>query len=197
MSQLVPSVRTTFTPAALIEAIRAAWQEEMGGPSANHCVGVLCAQVALETNNGASCWGWNLGNYKRYGTLDWQALKTWEVVNGVDVPQTCDFAVFPSLVEGSESFVRSQYTHWDLAWHSVGIGDPRGYAFGLYNQKPPYYTADPKKYAAGCEHWFNYYMAIMGGDSAPTLPDLSNLGLSVGIVDVDVDPLAKTDPPSA
>jgi hypothetical protein len=86
---------------------------------------------------------------------------------------TCRFRAFATLGDGTQHYLRAMWSHWTLAWSSVCAGDPEGFAQGLHDQKPPYYTADPAIYKANMRAYFNQYIKTL------TVP---------------VDPLSKTDP---
>lgn len=175
MSQ-VDSVRTPFTPSALITALTAAYVAQLGHEPTHETTAVMCAQIALETANGADCLDWDVGNFKAAGGADFQAFKTWEMINGQRVEMVCDFAAFSSLESGLEAYLHAMYSHWTLGWAGAVKGDPVAFAHGLHDQKPyGYFTADPTLYAAGVSRWFAYYMARLGGDPSPTEPELPSM----------------------
>lgn len=156
------AIRTPFSQDELLKAVSLALMCELGHAPSQASVAVLCAQIALETANGAACIQWNVGNYKRPDPAmgDYCTFVTTEDIHGVPVKLVQPFACYPNLAAGCIAFVHSQATRWALAWPSVLLGDPKGYALGLHAQKPPYYTADPDSYAAGVSRWFSHYMSL-------------------------------------
>jgi len=197
MGQLVPAKRTILTDDALLHAFDEAWGPEMGGVPSHQTIAVLAAQVRLETGM-TYCWNWNVGNYKKYGTWDWQRLKTTEVVDGHSIDIVDDFAVFPDLATGVQMFIRAQSTsRWKDAWDAAMKGDPVAYAQGLGEPPLPYYTGSVKNYTAGVTRYFAYYLAILGGASQPRPPDISDLKVAFLMPDLDpIDPYADTQPPT-
>lgn len=160
----LPATVTRFTDAELLAALRAAYRSQLGHPGAKSTICVLAAQVALETNGGAACIQWNLGNFKA-GSGDCCRFRTTEYVDGAPVSMVCSFAVYTSLEDGAESYIRDLYSRWTLAWSAAVAGDPLGFAKGLHDQKPyAYYTAPVAAYAAGMERWFRGYMAAPWAD---------------------------------
>jgi hypothetical protein len=175
----VPAVRTPFTELEILAALEAAWKPELGGDPPHEALAVLAAQIALETGNGAQCWNHNPGNYKQVPDRDWMPLHTTERVpvtqpDGstalVTRPMVCLFASYDSLADGVQAFVHAQWSRWTVAWNvGVSQGNPEAYAHALYNQKPPYFTADPDLYAKGCRHYFDQYLALLGPNPPPVV----------------------------
>lgn len=165
-----PAVKTFFTAAELLEALAAAFLEQMGQAAPHEVLAVLAGQIALETNGGRACLDWDVGNFKAVPGADYQSFLTWEIVAGKRVDMVCRFAVFPSLEQGLSAYLHAMYTRWGAAWHYACLGDVEGFAHGL--RTAGYYTAPEADYAAGVARWRDYYLALLGGDSAPTEPEL-------------------------
>lgn len=166
----LPAVRTTFTPTQLLQALAAAFLEQMGEAAPHECLSILAGQIALETGNGRSCFGWDVGNFKAVPGADYQSFETWEMIDGKRVPMVCRFAVFPSLEQGLSAYLRAFYTRWGAAWHYACLGDVDGFAHAL--RVCGYYTAPEADYAAGVHRWASYYLQLLVGDDAPTEPEL-------------------------
>lgn len=171
------ATKTTFTPQELLAALATAWRSEMGGEPSHASLAVLAAQVALETANGKACVQNNVGNFKAYAGVDSCSFLTTEWIGTPPAPvsMTCKFAAWPTLAEGVQAYLRNLYTHWTKAWHFVCAGDPEGFSAGLRAQG--YYTAPVELYAKGVRRWFTFYAALLGGDPAPTEPELPAAGV--------------------
>ena len=173
----VAATKTPCTPQQLVEALAAIWPSELGGTGltlATACV--LASQWAIETSEGTSCICWNLGNFKWDGSSTFTQFSTVEYENGVPTEihppaPGCQFMAYASLEDGVRAWLRSLYTHWTLAWPSALAGDPEGFAQGLHDQKPPYYTAPPAQYAAGMRRYFDPFMKTIMLPPTTTPPD--------------------------
>ena len=165
----LPPTRTPFAPADLITALRAAYVAQLGHDGSAGTLAILCAQVALETANGASCVQWNVGNFKAgAGVVDSCDFLTVEYQGTVPVKQVCSFAAFASLEAGVEYYLRALYTSWPEAWAAAVKGDVPGFASGL--RARGYYTAPEQLYAAGVQRWDGYYLEHLAGVPPPTEP---------------------------
>jgi hypothetical protein len=154
------------------------WRSELGSATpSRETVCVLCAQFELETEEGTKCVQWNIGNFKYSGTGDFCEFPTTEWINGVEtavVPPdpSCRFAAYSSLEDGVRRWLRDLYTRWGLAWTAACQGDPEGFAQGLHDQKPPYYTGPVEGYRAGMRARFDTLMKalVLPLPSAPPDP---------------------------
>ena len=169
MTQL-PATLTPFTAPQLLDALGAAFREQMGESAPHECLAILAGQIAHETDNGRRCYDWDVGNFKAVPGADYQSFQTWEIIGGKRVDMVCKFAVFPSLEQGLSAYLHAFYTRWGAAWHYACLGDVDGFAHGL--KVAGYYTAPEADYAAGVHRWATYYLQLLGGDSAPTEPEL-------------------------
>lgn len=64
MPELLPAIRTVATPAEVGQALRRAWEEQLGDEPPRSALLTLLAQWALETGRGASCVAWNFAGIK-------------------------------------------------------------------------------------------------------------------------------------
>lgn len=165
-----PSNVTPFTPSGLVTALAIAFRDQMGADAPHAALAVLAGQIALETDNGRQCRDFDVGNFKAVPDTDYQNFMTWEIIDGKRVPMVCKFAAFPSLEQGLSAYLHAFYTRWGAAWHYACLGDVAGFAHAL--KSAGYYTADETEYAAGVQRWATYYGALLGGDPAPTEPEI-------------------------
>jgi hypothetical protein len=186
----VAATKTPCTPQELVEAIAAIWPTVVPGVELTPaCACVLASQWGIETGEGASMICHNVGNAKANPATApmWTQFTTQEYVNGVlktiSPPEPgCQFVAYPSLQAGVQAWLTSFARHWTVAWPYALAGDPMGFAIGLHNQKPPYYTGEPSSYAAGMKRYFDSYMETLKLPPMPPVPS-------------SADPLADTDPP--
>lgn len=173
MSQ-VPPTRTPFTPTSLLAGLSWAYRQQMGHEPANEVRAILCAQVALETGNGAACVQNNIGNVRRGPGPDWCVFDTTEWIDGKRWEGPGEFSAWPSLGDGCQFFVGYLSTRYSEAWTAAVKSDVEAFAAGL--RQRGYYTAPEQAYAAGVRRWNVYYLALLAGDPAPTEPELGPLG---------------------
>lgn len=194
---LVPLRSTPFTADELIAALGAAYAAELGHAPDPKILAVLCAQLALETANGASCQNNNPGNYKQGASADWYNCTTFEYVGDPPVKTTmvCAFSAWPDLASGLAHVVRGLYTHYPEAWAAAVQGDPEGFAAGL--RQRGYYTAPLELYAAGVRRWFTYYLSRIGGDAQVTEPELPSPGDASVLAVAGLDVRSEYQPPDA
>jgi hypothetical protein len=175
--------KTPCTPQELVTAVAGVWGEVVtdGTPLTLACVCVLASQWAIETAEGEFMICWNIGNFKwtRNPVDPFCQFATTEVVDGVStkiVPPArgCQFMAYSDLSSGVRAWLTGLSRRWTLAWPCALAGDPDGFAQGLHDQKPPYYTAPVAGYIAGMREYFDPFMQTL------TLPP---------------DPLADTFPP--
>lgn len=169
----VAAVKTPIDPANFLEALRTAWEQQLGSSPTNQSLALLYGQVALETANLKSCVCYNWGNAKYRGTGDYCSFSTWEHLGGKDVPMVCKFQAFPDAVSGLNDYLSHQYTRWDKAWPFVVTGDVVGYVTAL--RAMGYFTAPLADYIAGVRRWQAWALALLGGASAPAEPDCSDI----------------------
>lgn len=181
----VAAQKTPCTPEQLVRAIAACWTELVPDtPLTLATACTLASQWAIETGEGASMVCWNIGNAKAYpalATIMWTQFTTTEYVNGVVTKISppalgCQFMAYPDLATGVRAWLTSLSKRWTLAWAAALRGDPAGFAQGLHDQVPPYYTAPASTYAA---EMLRYFMPFMASLELPP------------------DPLADTNPPSS
>ncbi len=172
---VVAAVKTPFVAQELIVRLGAAYQAQMGHEAAHQTLAVLCAQVALETANGTACICNNIGNIKRGPGPDYCSFTTTEYEGTPPSPvvQVCEFSAWPDLTSACQFYIAAMASHWPEAWTAAVDGDPTAFAAGL--RQRGYYTAPLALYAAGVRRWFGYYLALLGGDSAVTEPELPEL----------------------
>jgi len=161
------ATRTHATAQQIVDSLLKLWPSELGsvGPSLEMAC-VLAAQWAFETAEGVDMVQWNIGNSKYTGAGDFCFYPTEEYVNGKPVmirppDPGCRFQCFPTIDEGVRAWLRSFYTHWTLAWPSACAGDPAGFAQGLHDQQPPYYTGPVQDYIAGLKRYFDKYIGTL------------------------------------
>jgi hypothetical protein len=174
----VAATKTPCSPQELVEAIAASWPDI--APDAPLTLAVACtlaAQWAIETGEGAACICWNIGNAKwnRDPSVMWTQFTTQEYVNGVlktiSPPEIgCQFMAYPNLQAGVTAWLASLSKRWTLAWAAALKGDPTGFAEGLRNQSPPYYTAPAATYVAGMLRYFTPFMKSLVLPTADTDP---------------------------
>ena len=191
MSEL-PATRTPFTARELLDALTAAFSDQMGQPPTHPALVILAGQIGLETANGTACFDWDVGNFKAVPGADYQAFRTWEIVGGKRVDMVCRFAAFPSLQVGIEAYLHAMYTRWGAAWHYACLGDAAGFAHAL--KAAGYYTADEGEYARGVAARASYYAKVLGGDDASTVPELPPFDPRPALPDVTADVLDPDAP---
>ena len=175
-------VAATVTPCTaqqVVNALCAMWPTELGsaGPTlATACV--LASQFALETADGTKCVCFNIGNFKYVGSGNFCQFSTIEWVDGVETKihppaPGCQFEAYASFEDGVRAWLRDLYTRWTLAWTAACQGSPEGFAQGLYDRKPPYFTAPPASYAAGMRRYFDPFMKtiVLPAPAQSTPPD--------------------------
>ena len=104
------------------------------------------------------------------------------------------FSAWPDLDSAAAFYVQALYTRWPEAWTALVHGDPEGFAAGLRSRG--YYTAPLTLYAAGVRHWYTFYLALLGGDSAtiePSLPLDARGAAVLGVVGL-LDCTERVDP---
>jgi hypothetical protein len=169
----VPPTRTPFKPSDLIAALSAAHIAEMGHPASHETLAILCAQVALETANGASCVQWNLANVKAGPGPDTCDFTTFEYVGPVKTTMVCAFSAWCSLTDGAQFLIHYLAWNWPEAWSGAVVGDALAFCVGL--KKRGFFTAPVELYAKGVSKWRDYYLALLGGDDRVTEPDVASL----------------------
>jgi hypothetical protein len=165
---LVPTVRTTYTQAQMIEGFIRGWIKQFGEIPSKTSVGVLYAQDALETGSTTSMWNNNIGNVKykpTAGDEGWTYMmlaNVWEIINGSKVyfqppnPATW-FRAFPSLADGVAFHLDFLRNHrYKNAWSAVESGNPAAFAHLL--KIAGYYTAPEADYVKLMNYYFNKYM---------------------------------------
>ena len=151
----VSAARTPVTIADMVGAMAAAWRDVLGNDPAPSSLGVLLAQWALETAQGASMVCYNVGNFKAPNPKPddlFCYFATWEVVNGQRIELRppdpgCRFAAFATLTDGCHAYLTAMISRWRSAWPFVILGDVDGFAAELHAHG--YYTAPEAEYAKG------------------------------------------------
>ena len=169
---MTPAVKTPFTPAELVAAMDAACLAQLGWGERAITKAIVCAQVALETANGAACVCNNPGNYKAGPGPDTTSFLTTEWLGDPPTPRqmVCAFSAWPSLADGLGYHLHALYTHWVEAWAGAVAGDPRAFSAGL--RLRGYYTAPLDAYARGVEAWTARYLPLFGADPPAVEPPL-------------------------
>ena len=163
----LPPMKTPFTRDEIIAAITTAFNTDMGQPPPHKVMAVLCAQVALETGDGAECIQHNVGNFKAGCSSDSCSFTTFEYLGKPPVRTTkvCSFSAWPSLADGCAYYIRALYTNWPEAWTAACNGDAEGFAAGL--KLRDYFTAPVEMYAAGVKRWQAVYAEKLEPDAVP------------------------------
>lgn len=168
---LVPTVRTSYTQAQLIEGFVRGWFKTFGVLPSKKSIGVLYAQNTLETGSSIAMWNNNIGNVKFVpnanpakddGVTYMMLANVWEIVNGKKVifqppsPATW-FRAFETLADGIAfqlGFLRNY--RYKKAWTAVEAGDPAEFAHLL--RVAGYYTAPEADYVKLMNYHFNVFM---------------------------------------
>ena len=163
----VPATLTPAQPLALVAAVEAAYLEQLGHPPQLCALALLCAQLALETANGAKIVANNPGNFKAGEGPDWCDFKTFEFIGTppVKTVMACRFSAWPSLADGTSAWLRALYLRWPEAWSAAVRGDALGFAHGL--KLRGYYTAPEADYAHGLAVWRDRYVDLLAGGPLP------------------------------
>jgi hypothetical protein len=171
----VAALKTPCMPQEVVGALAAVWPWVVNAPLTLATACVLAAQSAIETNEWKSCVQYNLGNFKWDGKSAYCQFPTYEYVGGVRTlirpPEPgCQFMAYADLQTGVRAWVVNLSRRWTLAWPCALAGDPDGFAQGLHDQKPPYYTAPPAEYIAGMRRYFDPFMTFLVLPTADTDP---------------------------
>jgi len=143
-------------------ALAAAWPSVIGGTPSRESLLVLLAQWSLETGNGASMVGWNVGNFKASASSPlWTSFLTTEYQGGSPVQMMQNFAAYPNLQAGVSAYLGAMQGHFGGAWQYVLDGDVDGFAQALSDEG--YYTAPEATYQAGLEARYNALDAQIPG----------------------------------
>jgi flagellum-specific peptidoglycan hydrolase FlgJ len=157
MSSQVPATKTPVSPADVFAALRAQWIALWGDTPSRGSLLVLVAQWALETDRGAKCIAWNLGNV-RWTTgypSDFCAYETTEVIKGKTVHVIGRFRAFDTLEAGARDYLATLRTEFTKAWAFVLSGDPAGFAHAA--KEAGYYTGSEATYAADMTSLFKEF----------------------------------------
>ena len=156
MGALQPLVHIRLDPEAVRDALTQAWLARFGREPSPRSINLLLAHIALETGM-SECRNWNLGNVKATvgGDADWCVFRTWEVENGIKVPQDAAFRSFPNIGAGADFYLGFLFHRFAKAWPSVIAGEPGMFAVCLKSQG--YYTAPLEDYASGMRGLFAKY----------------------------------------
>jgi hypothetical protein len=167
---LVEAVRTKTSLSEMTTAMVLGWKSAFGTTPKKESIGVLLSQWSLETGAGASCWCFNIGNYKSGDiTLDYpdqqyycELSGVWEIINGVRVvlPKSdpgSRFRAFLSLDDGVAFYLKSlRFKRYAASWEFVEAGSVEGFAHSLKMKR--YYTAPEADYIKGMNLYFHQYM---------------------------------------
>lgn len=167
---LVPTVNTKYTPAQLVKGFIEAWIAMFSSTPKKESIGVIYAQMALETGLSKSMFNNNIGNVKYVAkTSDSDAIEycmlknVWEIEKGKKViyqppaPQTW-FRSFKTLKNGvifHFNFIRNN--RYKDSWAAIEKGDTALFAHIL--REKGYYTAPESDYAKSMNYHFNLFMS--------------------------------------
>jgi hypothetical protein len=162
--------KTLVGPVALYGVLRAAWLAQLGTAPSRASLLVLLAQWALETGNGASCFGWNLGGIKHVpgDGHDFYVIRTTEYFDGKEKFLDQPFRSYASLEEGAADYLRLVHGRFSRAWPAVEAGDLVEFAHQLKMQG--YYTAPEHSYSEGLQVRRAQLDTLIPGDP-PDAPD--------------------------
>ena len=151
--QLVPTVRTPMTPAAVYAALASAWTALLGTQPTRAELLVLLAQWAHETGGGLASNNWNLAGIKHVqgDGHDYAEYVTHEVVDGQDVTTVQRFRSYANLDESAFDYLRTLRNNFGFAWPAVEAGDVAD--FGHRLKIRGYYTAPESLYVTALERW--------------------------------------------
>jgi hypothetical protein len=178
--QLVPTVRTPMTPAAVYAALASAWVSMgLGEPTRAELL-VLLSQWAHETACGAAADNWNLAGIKHVpgDGHDYAEYVTHEIVNGVDVTTIQRFRAYGSLEGAASDYLGVLRRNFGFAWPAVEAGDVAD--FGHRLKLRGYYTAPESLYVTALERWrasldasipAEITGALANGQPAQVMPD--------------------------
>ena len=136
------------TPHSMSEiraSLAAAYAQIMGNAPSQASLNLLAAQIALETGNGSSLMGNNVGNFKaRQGDPGAITFGTNEYVGGklIHLPAGNPGAWFkswPDLTSGMVAYLNALRGQFGASWSSVISGDTEGFAGAL--KAHGYFTA--------------------------------------------------------
>ena len=157
----VPKVRTTPPESELCLALANASREVLGAGLSRAAMGVLVAQIYLETGRLRSCFNFNLGNVRDMpgDGVDYVLLWTWEMLPGPrgELQRWEGFGAFrayPTLEDGVREHLEfltnfERRPRYREVWDAVVAGDARATAYAL--KRRGYYTADADDYARAME----------------------------------------------
>lgn len=150
-SPAVRAVAAQRTPASMSDiraSLSRAVQAVTGRPASSRTVGVLAAQVSLETAGGSQMFNFNFGGIKGASPAGTTAnYMTREVLGGQSVHLQQGFRAYGSLDEGARDYVSFLRSRFAQAFGSAAVGDVGGFAHAL--KQSGYYTAPEQEYAAG------------------------------------------------
>jgi hypothetical protein len=164
----LPDVLTSATVPQLAAALwRAA--SRLGLDLSREAVGLLLAQVGLETGLGRSCHCWNLGNAKsRPGDgRSWTFFACTEVIGGQErwyypPDPTTRFRAFASLDEGATDYLGMMRRNFAVAWGTLAHPDPAAFVRALKGAR--YFTADEGLYTRGVAALYRQILARLPAD---------------------------------
>lgn len=147
----VEKVRTTPTEPELCIALDRASRDVLGEPLTRPAMGVLVAQVNIETGRLKSCFNFNIGNVRDLpgDGFNFVMLYTWELIAGKRWEGYGAFRAYDSLEVGVEHHIRfltdfKRRPKYRDVWARVLAGDPSGTAHTM--KAAGYYTAPVDDY---------------------------------------------------
>jgi len=166
-AQLVPTVKTSYSPEELIKGFIEGWKKQFGTMPNKKSIAVLWAQNRIETGATSAMWNNNIGNVKYIpsknpeddNNIQYMMLaNVWEIINGKKVvfqpPHKATwFRAFPTLTDGVAFHLDFLKNHrYKKAWAAVEAGSPSNFAHLL--KEAGYYTAPEEDYSKAVALFF-------------------------------------------
>jgi hypothetical protein len=166
-AQLVPTVKTSYSPEELIKSFIEGWKKQFGTMPNKKSIAILWAQNRIETGATSAMWNNNIGNVKYVpsnnpesdNNIQYMMLSNvWEIINGKKVvfqpPHKATwFRAFPTLTDGVAFHLDFLKNHrYKKAWAAIEAGSPSNFAHLL--KEAGYYTAPEEDYSKAIALFF-------------------------------------------